>query len=142
MKTTLKQLIFNDNFTRDDLIKCLMDGESFKYIKADKSREGAQTVRAKHLHYDKLHTNNPFRLDTNAWDFLGLKYLHEEIEQPWYEDPDAVDKPCIFWNDDNALPVISGFYYYHTSGHFQSRENVTYKHARLVTADDLYKGEL
>lgn len=130
MKTILKKL----NCDSHEIIQRMVNsGDEFVYESAS---------RKLRLHYDKSHVQNPFRLGGDPWDFRGLKYLHEEIEQPWYEDPDAVDKPCIFWNDDNAPPVYSGFYYYHTSGLFQSRENVTYKHARPITADDLYKEDV
>lgn len=139
MKTILKKLNFNEQFTRHDLINRLMNGESFVYV----NPQGPLSNRSKTLHYDKSHTNSPFRLDTNAWDWRGLKYLHELIEQPWHEDPEAKGVVCHFWDHESDKERLHyGAFIGMAGDEFISSNGRAYTNALPLTADDLYKGDV
>lgn len=120
------------------LTRMMNDGETFKYIKPQS--EGNFPPVFEDLHYDKNHTVNPFRLGTNQWNFRGLKYLHEIVEQKWYEDPDMVGKAMKvrqhlkdIWTNDIFVGMLKGRYV----GFFDN-----YAHAEPLTAADLYQGEV
>lgn len=134
MKTILKKLNFNEQFTRHDLIERLTNGEDFMYI--DPLKPNRQ-----YLHYDKNHTVSPFRLDTNAWDWRGLKYLHELIEQPWHEDPEAKGVVCHFWDHESDKERLHyGAFIGMAGDEFISSNGRAYTNALPLTEDNFYKG--
>lgn len=128
--------------THEVLTRMMENGETFKYIKPQP--EGVRTPNIVHdLHYDRSHPVNPFRLGTNAWNFRGLKYLHEEIEQQWYEDPEMVGKPCRFWNE-GGKPVFGGFLSYidNRKSFEADGDMILYTYCEPLTAADLYQEQV
>lgn len=127
--------------THEVLTRMMENGETFQYIKPQP--EGVRAPNIVHdLHYDRSHPVNPFRLGTNAWNFRGLKYLHEEIETHWYEDPDMIGK--IFKGRDNLgseweFDIFVGIA---TEGYKFVGRRRSYTGAQPVTSANLYQEQV
>ncbi|MBL4795907.1 MAG: hypothetical protein JKY50_00680 [Oleispira sp.] len=129
--------------THEVLTRMMENGETFKYIKP--SPEGAFVTNIVHdLHYDRSHPVNPFRLGTNAWNFRGLKYLHEEIEQKWYEDPDMIGKPVKVRDSEFDSWIFTSFVKLNNNEPLFKFTCIDdeWQYAEPLTAADLYQEQV
>jgi len=79
------------NSDRELLISNLMAGKTYKIM-------GSVVMREDVLHYDKKHIRNPFRYGLKAWDWRGLRSLHEITEPHWYDNIPDIGIPCWVWD--------------------------------------------
>ncbi len=96
------------------------------------------------IHWDEKFGYNPVRMGLNAWNWRGFKYLHEIVEQQWYEDPDMVGKPVKVRNnkDNNWKFDIFEEYRDENDKPFYCDNWKSYKYAEPLTESDLYQGEV
>jgi len=128
--------------THEVLTRMMENGETFKYIKPQPEGVNAPSI-VHDLHYDRSHPVNPFRLGTKAWDFRGLKYLHEEIEQQWYENIPKEGILCWIWEtgEDRVPGIISG-YIDEDVFPYKCIDGTSNGNAIPVTAADLYQEQV
>jgi len=134
MKT---KLIPCPNITKRELMTALMDGRKFaletelEFIHLGQNR----------IHWDDNFGNTPVRIGIKPWNWRGIKYLHEEIEQKWWDDPDMVGKPVKVRDHVDADWECDKFEEYVScdiSSFKCSGDSYTY--AEPLTPADLYQG--
>ena len=120
-----------------DLMKALMDGRIFI---AQKDSDPLKTHTYK-IHWDSNHGYEPVREGLHNWNWRGFKYLHEIVEQQWYED--IPEEGVLCWVDDeeedakdHAVLIFS------IDGGYKEKSNCTWNYAEPVTAADLYKEQV
>jgi len=127
------------NITKRELMTALMDGRRFTVNANDKGAYNEDRP----IHWDDNHGNNPVRDGRIAWNFRGFKYLHELVEQKWWEDPEMVGKPVKVRDlerDEWALVYFHG-YQKHDAYKFCC-DAAAWKYAEPLTTADLYQGKV
>jgi len=131
MKT---KLVACPNMKKRELNQAIIDGRRF--TANEQNFDGRGFV----IHWDDSFGNNPVREGTHPWNWRGFKYLHELVEQKWWEDPEMVGKPMKvrqhlkdIWTNDIFVGMLKGRYV----GFFDN-----YQHAEPLTAADLYQEQV
>jgi len=119
----------------------LMDGRTFT-TKTESEIPGV--VHPSNLiHWDDKFGNNPVREGLRAWEWRGFKYLHEIVEQQWYEDPDMIGKAAKFRDhkDESWSFCIFKGYIDNDSQPFKG-DRYPWTYCEPLTAADIYQGEV
>ena len=135
------KLVPCSNITKRELMKALMDGRRFAM---DQSIIDKRPV-VNEIHWDSNFGNNPVRIGESRWNWRGFKYLHEIVEQQWYEDPDMMGKPCYFWDEGEENHKTIGIFSRKSNvqdHRFVTNDGDDYYYAEPLTTADLYQGEV
>jgi len=134
MKT---KLIPCPKITKRELMTALMEGRKFM------SNPENMHLSLAEIHWDDNFGINPVRTGVARWNWRGFKYLHEIVEQKWWEDPDMVGKPVKVRDnlkDEWSYDFFGSFS--KSSIHTFNCIHETWAFCEPLTAADLYQGEV